>query len=66
MTKRITSFTHHVTGEGNRISLTFSELDTNGLVTNTNQRMSFVVVDDNILNAINTINDFYLEKLEEQ
>lgn len=65
MIKKVTSFTHHTTGEGERISYTYSEIDEDGNVTKSNQRASLVVIDDDILSAVNVIGDFLAEKIAE-
>lgn len=61
--KRITSFTHLITGEGDRISFTYSEMDENGTLIKQNNRGNFVVVDEGILNHINAINDYITRKI---
>ena len=43
--KKLTSFTHHVTAEGDRISYTYSEIDSTGKLVNQNVRENFIVVD---------------------
>lgn len=65
MTKKITSFTHHTTGEGERITFTYSIIDENGNVTKSNQRATVVIVDDSILQDINIINTFLTDKIPE-
>lgn len=64
MTKKITSFVHHTTGEGSRISYTYSMIDENGKIIKENTKNTLVVVDDNVKNAIGVINS-YLESREE-
>jgi hypothetical protein len=63
-TKKITSFMHHVTGEGDRITYTFSEIDGNGKPTRTNDRASLIVLDDEVLAHIKAINDFLATKIK--
>lgn len=44
--KTLTSFTSLVTGEGERIAYTFSEIDDYGNIISQNNKGSFVVVDE--------------------
>lgn len=62
MTKRITSFVHHTTGEGSRISYTYSVIDGKGNLVKENMKDTLVVVDEDIKNAINMINDYLLDR----
>lgn len=59
--KKITSFTHHLTAEGDRISFTFSELDADGNLTSQNNRKNFVVTDDGLKAHIDAINAYIKE-----
>ncbi len=62
--KKITSFTHHTTAEGERITFTHSVIDENtGQLLKSNERQTLIVIDDSILKAIGTINNFLLEKI---
>lgn len=63
--KRLTSFTAHVTAEGQRISYTYSEIDENGKLINQNVRENFIVVDKGLQNHIDAINNYIASKLEE-
>lgn len=63
MIKKITSFTHHVTGEGSRISATYSVIDDNGELIKSNERFNIIVVDENIQNNIDLINSFLEQKI---
>ncbi len=56
--KVVTSFTHLITGEGNRIAYTFSELDSTGNLVSQNNKGNFVVVDPELVSHINAINDY--------
>lgn len=56
--KVITSFTHLITGEGNRIAYTFSELDSTGNLVSQNNKGNFVAVDPELVSHINAINDY--------
>ncbi len=73
MTKnKITSVTSHVTGEGNRLSYTYSVIDVNtGTLVSDNNRKNLVVLDgieanDEIIECIQKINRYVLEKLESE
>lgn len=59
--KILTSFTSHVTAEGQRISYTYSEIDENGNLINQNQRESFIVMDNGLMEHISTINNYITE-----
>lgn len=56
--KVVTSFTHLITGEGNRIAYTFSELDDTGNLVSQNNKGNFVAVDPELVSHINAINDY--------
>lgn len=43
--KRITSFTHHKTAEGDRLSYTYSEIDPEGNLIKSNERATCIVLD---------------------
>ena len=64
--KKITSFTHHTTAEGERISYTFSEIDDNGKIIKSNERRTLIAIREKELEAIKTINEFILEKVESE
>ena len=55
--KKVTSFVHHVTGAGSRISYTYSEIDENGKIVADNVKDSLVVVDESVQTAVDTINE---------
>lgn len=54
----VTSFTHLITGEGNRIAYTYSELDSTGNLVSQNNKGNFVAVDPELVSHINAINDY--------
>lgn len=57
--KKLTSFTSHVTAEGQRISYTYSEIDENtGKLIGQNTRENFIVVDNELQSHIDAINSF--------
>lgn len=66
--KKITSFTHHVTGEGSRISATYSELSPDGTPVKSNVRFNTIVVPEiypEVQEAINTINSYLMQRIPE-
>lgn len=56
--KKVTSFTHLITGEGDRIAFTYSELDSTGNLVSQNNKGNFVAVDPELVFHINAINDY--------
>ena len=56
--KKITSFTHLVTGEGDRIAYTYSEIDENGNLVSQNNKGNFIVLDDALQEHINEISSY--------
>lgn len=63
MIKKITSFTHHTTAEGERISFTYSLIDEQGNVVKSNERATIIAVGEDILTAVETINQFLGTKI---
>lgn len=61
--KKVTSFTHLVTGEGDRIAFTFSEINENGEIISQNNKGNFIVVDEEVKRAVDSINAKISEKL---
>lgn len=61
--KRITSFTYHKTGEGDRLSYIFSEIDSNGNLITSNERATCIIMDSEIIKKITDINEFLQDKL---
>lgn len=61
--RKVTSFTHLVTGEGDRIAYTYSEISESGDLVSQNNKGNFIVMDDEIQQAINIINSKIAEKL---
>lgn len=53
--KKITSFTHLKTGEGDRIAYTYSEISDLGEISSQNNKGGFVVTDTETQDAIETI-----------
>lgn len=56
--KKLTSFTHHITAEGDRVSFTYSEIDESGKLVNQNVRENFIVVDSGLQAHIDAIRDY--------
>lgn len=62
----LTSFTQFITGEGHRVSYTYSVLDADGNVIEQNKRGNFVAMDPELLSHITAINQYITEhKLQE-
>ena len=61
--QKITSFTHHTTGEGSRLSATYSEMTEDGTLVKSNERFNIIVVDDTIQEHINAINEYLKGKI---
>lgn len=63
--KKVTSFTHHITAEGDRISFTYSEIDDSGQLLKQNARENFVVMNEELKTHIDAINRFITERMGE-
>lgn len=61
--KKITSFTHHTTAEGSRLSATYSEITDTGNLVKSNERFNIIVVDEKIQTHIDAINAFLTERI---
>ncbi len=61
--KKITSFTHHTTAEGSRLSATYSEITDTGNLVKSNERFNIIVVDEKIQAHIDAINAFLTERI---
>lgn len=61
--KRITSFTHITTAEGDRISATYSEISEDGTLIKSNNKLNVIVLDEEVEEAINTIKRFIESKI---
>ena len=53
--KKLSAVAIVTTAEGERVSYTYAELDSDGNITSQNNRASFVVLDDDLLTAIATL-----------
>lgn len=60
--KRLTSFTHLTTGEGDRIAYTYSEVDDAGNLISQNNKGNFVAIDSSLITHIRAIQEFIQEK----
>lgn len=58
----ITSFTHHTTAEGDNISYTYTEVDSDGNRLKSNARAEFLVMDDEIKQKIAEVREYILNK----
>ncbi len=56
--KRITSRTYFTTAEGERVSLTYSEIDGQGKIIRENERVNRIVVDPDYLKTLKEIERF--------
>lgn len=61
--KKVTSFTHLITGEGDRLAYTYSVITEDGNLVEQNTRGNVIVLDPKIKQAINTIQSFIESKL---
>lgn len=59
----MTSFTMHRTGEGIRISYTYSEIDESGNVVRGNLRKDIIAVRSDIVTSLETVETFINERL---
>lgn len=60
---KITNFNYQIVQEGTRLSYTYSELNKEGDIINSNNKRSFIVTDDEILEKLKDIKT-YLESKE--
>lgn len=56
--KKVTSFTHLITGEGSRIAFTYSEMNESGDLVSQNNKGNFVAMDKELITHIDAINDY--------
>lgn len=63
MLKTMTSFTMHRTGEGIRISYTYSKIDDDGNLVANNGRKDIIAVRPEIISALETVETFINERL---
>lgn len=60
--KKLTSFTKLTTGEGTRISYTYSEVDETGNLVSQNNRATFIVVDSSVQAHLDAVESYINEK----
>lgn len=63
--KVITSVTTHVTAEGTRISFTYSEVNENGDIVTSNERVTKIITDKKMKDHVTALNDYALSLLED-
>lgn len=56
--KKLTSFTHLTTGEGDRIAYTYSEIDSSGNLISQNNKGNFIAIDSELVGHIRVIQSF--------
>lgn len=61
--KKITSFTSHKTGEGTRLSATYSEITEGGQLVKSNERFNVIVVDEEQQEHIDALENFLQSKI---
>ena len=61
--KKITSITTHTTGEGTRLSATYSEITESGQLVKSNERFNVIVVDENVQGHIDALTEFLQGKI---
>lgn len=59
--KKLTSFSVFKSTEGDRIAYTYSEIDSNGIITSRNNKGSFIVMDNTLMEHINAIKQYINE-----
>ena len=59
--KKLTSFAHLVTGEGERIAFTYSEIDEEGNLISHNNKGNFIIVDLKLKEHIDEISKYITE-----
>jgi hypothetical protein len=65
MIKRITAYSIHTTGEGERAAFTYSIIDEDGSVVVQNKRAEVILVDEAALSAAETLYRFLKTKIPE-
>lgn len=63
--KVITSVTTHVTAEGTRISFTYSEINDNGDIVTSNERVTKIITDKKMKDHVAALNDYAMSLLED-
>ena len=65
MINRITAFSIHTTGEGERAAFTYSIIDDDGHMIATNKRAEVILIDQEAKDAARTLYDFLKTKIPE-
>lgn len=60
--RKLTSFTHLITGEGDRVAYTYSEVDEKGNIKSQNNKGNFIAIDSELITHIRAIQEFIQEK----
>ncbi len=60
---KVTNFNSQIVQEGTRISYTYSELNDSGDIVSSNNRKSFIVRDERILNKLKEIKTYLENKV---
>lgn len=63
--KKVTAFQAHPTNVGEQLAFSYSMIDENGKILEQNKRYEIVVLDEEVLNAINIIYNFLQGKIPE-
>ena len=63
MLKRMTSFTMHRTGEGIRVSYTYSVIDADGNLVKNNVRSDIIAVRSDIVSSLENVETFINDRL---
>lgn len=61
--QKITSFTSHQTGEGTRLSATYSEITEDGQLVKSNERFNVIVVDEEVQAHVDALESFLQGKI---
>lgn len=65
MIKKITSFTHHTTAEGERVTYTFSIINEEGQLVKSNERATMILLDPEMLESVKKINEYLAQRIPE-
>lgn len=63
MTNKLTSFNYQVVQEGTRVSYSYSELNESGDIISSNNRKSFIVINEDILEKLKDIKEYLENKI---
>ena len=61
--QKITSFTSHQTGEGTRLSATYSEISEDGQLVKSNERFNVIVVNEEMQMHVDALTEFLYGKI---